>query len=352
LRTFAHDTKPVPGDSPQLRYVVAGPVVAVVTVLAALAATRAAALPLVDPHLVTGRRFVIAAGLVALLVALDILVRAARRSGSRRPSLAALASVRRERWTLRRGLAVGIALVSFHVTYLAYRNLKSVVPALRPGELFDRQLGELDRGLLAGSDPADVLHTVLGTGLAAPVLSAVYMLLFTFIPVTLALALVVHANVEAGLFYVTALALNWALGGLGYFLLPSLGPVYADPAAFAALPVTDVTHLQAALLDERLEFVRDPVAGTAQSIGAFPSLHVSIFFTAALATHLLGLARPLVVGAWILFAMTVAATIYFGWHYVLDDVAGLIIAVVALGLAHALTGFPLRAGQRSEAVPA
>jgi len=238
------------------------------------------------------------------------------------------------------------------VTYLAYRNLKSVVPVLRPDELFDRSLGELDRGLFAGSDPAQILHTVLGTGLAAPALSAVYMFLFTFVPVTLALALVVHPNLEAGLFYVTALALNWALGGAGYYLLPSLGPVYADPAAFAGLPVTEVTHLQATLLDERVAFVRDPAAGTAQSIGAFPSLHVSIFFTAALAAHLLGLARPLVIGAWVLFAMTVVATVYFGWHYILDDVGGLIIAVVALGLAHALTGFPLRAGQRSEAVPA
>ena len=34
------------------------------------------------------------------------------------------------------------------------------------------------------------------------------------------------------------------------------------------------------------------------------------------------------IGVWVLFALTVAATIYFGWHYVLDDIAGLVIAVI------------------------
>jgi hypothetical protein len=43
-------------------------------------------------------------------------------------------------------VAVASALVSFYVTYLAYRNLKSILPLLRPGELFDRQLADADRG--------------------------------------------------------------------------------------------------------------------------------------------------------------------------------------------------------------
>src|SRR4051794_4982200 len=85
LRPIAYDIEPVLG-TPHWRYVAAAPVVAVVAVRPALPATRAAPLPLVDPNLVAGRRFVFATGLAALLVALDILVRAARRSPSRRPS--------------------------------------------------------------------------------------------------------------------------------------------------------------------------------------------------------------------------------------------------------------------------
>jgi PAP2 superfamily len=328
---------------------IAGPAVASVSIFAALLATDAAGLPLRDPDHVAGRRLVLVLCLVVVLVALDILVRAGRRSRRLRPSRMAIERVRRERWTLARGVAVGSALVSFYVTYLAYRNLKSVVPLLRPGELFDRQLADLDRGLFGGSDPAALLHTLLGTGVQAHVLSGAYMLFFAFIPGTLAFALVFSRNLQAGIFYVTAQSINWLLGAASYFLVPSLGPVYAEPRAFAHLPASGVTQLQQLLLDQRLEFLRDPVAGTAQSIAAFSSLHVSIFFTAVLAAHLLGLARSLRIAAWVLLGLTVAATIYLGWHYVVDDLGGLAIGAMAIVLARALTGFDLRAVRRSSA---
>jgi membrane-associated phospholipid phosphatase len=334
------------------RGVLAGPVVAVCTGFAAVLATSEAGVPLRDPGHVGVRRFVVAAVLVALLAGLDTLVRASRRSGRARPPRAALRQVWGERWTPTRLVAVGSALISFYVTYLAYRNLKSVVPLLRRGELFDGSLGDLDRSLFSGSDPAALLHTLLGTGISAHLLSAVYGLFFIFVPLSLALALVFSRDVQAGVFFVTALSVNWALAAASYFLLPSLGPVYAEPAAFADLPTTAVTQLQSLLLDQRIQFLRDPTgAGSAQSIGAFASLHVSIVFTAALATHLLRLGRPVKIAAWGLFALTVIATIYLGWHYVLDDLGGVIIAVTALALARALTGFDLRRARRPRPAP-
>jgi membrane-associated phospholipid phosphatase len=102
-----------------------------------------------------------------------------------------------------------------------------------------------------------------------------------------------------------------------------------------------------------MDFLRDPsAAGAAQSIGAFASLHCSIFFTAAVATHLLGLGRYVKIGVWILFALTAVATIYFGWHYVLDDIAGVVIAVTALALARAIVGIDLRNARQRLPVPA
>jgi membrane-associated phospholipid phosphatase len=254
--------------------------------------------------------------------------------------------VRRERWTLNRGIAVLSALIAFYVTYLAYRNLKSVVPLLRPGELFDRQLAEFDRSLLGGSDPAALMHDILGTGVSTHVLSWVYMFFFLFIPGTLALALVFSKNLQAGLFYATAQSLNWVLGAASYFLLPSVGPIYFDPATFASLPVSEVSRLQDVLLDQRIEFLADPAAGGAQSIAAFGSLHVSILFTGAVAAHLLGVGRNLRMVVWVLTGLTAAATIYFGWHYLLDDVGGIVIALLALALSRALTGFDLGLARR------
>jgi hypothetical protein len=336
---------PVAAESPRRRAVIAGPVVAVVSVAAAVLATSAAGVPLRDPDHVAGRRLVYVLLLVVVLIVLDVVVRASRRSPGLVPSLAALDSVRRERWTLPRGIAVGSALVSFYVTYLAYRNLKSMVPLLRPGDLFDRQLADVDRALFAGHDPAALLHSLLGTA-PTQALSIAYMLFFAFIPGTLAAALVFSPNLQAGLFYATAQSINWVLGAASYFILPSLGPVYAEPSLFAHLPQSEAGKLQSVLLDQRLEFLRDPIAGTAQSIAAFSSLHVSIFFTAVLAAHMLGLRRSLRLGSWVLLGLTVAATVYLGWHYVVDDVGGLLIGVAAIGLARVLTGFDLRAARR------
>jgi hypothetical protein len=337
----------------QRRMVAAGPIVAMVSMVAALVATGAAGISLRDPDHVAGRRLGMLLALVLILVAIDVVVRASRRAPGLVPSRVLLAQVRRERWTWRRGAIVATALVSFYASYFAYRNLKSVVPLLRPNELFDRQLGDWDRVLFGGNDPAALLHTLLGTGFANHVLSGAYLLLFVFIPVTLAAALVFSPNLQAGLFYASAQSLNWLLGAASYFLLPSLGPIYADPGVFANLPVSDASKLQTLLLDQRIAFLHDPSVTTAQSIAAFASLHVSIFFTGALAAHILGLSRRLQIAAWALVILTTTSTIYLGWHYVVDDIGGAILAVMAIALARALTGFDARTPRRlSTARPA
>ena len=334
-------------ELPPWRSVAAGPVVALVTLAAALWATQAAGVPLRDPDHVAAKYLVLVGCSVLVLVGLDVVVRAARRSGTLRPSRAAMQSVRRERWGWHQGVAVGTALVSFYVSYMAYRNLKGVVPLLRPGELFDHQLAEFERSVFGGTDPAALLHSLLGTGVQTQVLSIVYVIFIVLLPLSLALALVFSPNLPGGLFYATALSINWPLGAASYFLLPALGPVYAEPASFAHLPASGASSLQALLLDQRLEFLRDPVAGgAAQSIAAFASVHISMIFTAAVAAHLLGLARRLRIGLWVLLAVTIAATIYLGWHYVVDDLAGILIGLAALALARVLTGFEPRTARR------
>jgi PAP2 superfamily len=348
------DASPTESPGPQRRMLIAGPLIAAVSMVAALFAVHEAGISLRDPDHVAGRRLLIVFGLVGLLVLLDIAVRAAKRSPGFLPTRAAMAQVRRERWTLSRGIAVATALISFYISYLAYRNLKSVVPLLRPGELFDRQLADFDRAMFGGNDPAQLLHALLGTGAASYALSAAYMMFFVFIPGTLAAALVFSPNLQAGLFYASAQSINWLLGAASYFLLPSLGPVYVEPSVFASLPSSGVTQLQELLMDQRLEFIRDPAIGTAQSIAAFASLHVSIFFTGALAAHVLGLGRRVQVAAWTLLALTTTATIYLGWHYVVDDIGGLALGAMAIVLARALTGFHFgtRGGRLSTAKPA
>ena len=334
---------PVTTESPVLRSVLAGPVVAAVTVFAALLATDAAGVPFRDPDHVVGRRLALVAGAVLLLVLLDIVVRAAWRSRRIAPSRQAMRSVQRERWNRRRAATVGIALVSFYVTYLAYRNLKSLVPLLRPDELYDHQLADFERSVFGGNDPAHLLHTLLGTGIAAEILSIIYVAFIVLVPMSLALALVWSPDLRGGIFYATALSINWGLGAATYYLLPAMGPIYAAPAGFADLPATEVSRLQGLMLDQRIDFLRDPgAADAAQNIAAFGSLHISITLTAAIAAHMLGLGRGVRVGLWILVALSTIATIYWGWHYVVDDIAGVAIALAAIAVARRLTGFEAR----------
>lgn len=311
---------------------------AVGSVLVAVTVTRALDLPLRDPDGVAGPAYVRLPLVVALFLAADVLPRALRRSAGRGGAGPALREVVRERWTRSRLVMVAAGLASFYATYLSYRNLKGALPFARD-RLHDLALLDLDRAIAFGVDPATVLHSLLGTGLAAHVLSAVYLLFLAFVPVSLGLALVAARSPRVGAWYVTALCLNWLLGTASYYLLPSLGPVFVRPGLFTDLPATGVTALQRSLFETRLDVFVDPFgAEAAQGIAGFASLHVSIVFTAALIAHLLGLHRAVRWSLWTFVALTAVATIYFGWHYLVDDVAGLAIGALAVYIAGRATG--------------
>jgi PAP2 superfamily protein len=325
------------------RSALAGPVVALAALAAAAAATGSAGVPLRDPGGVTVRRLATAVGVLLAFVAADAVARAARRTGMRGLSARAVLGALRARWTRERIALVAVAVLCFHLTYLAYRNVKSVAPLLRPGDLFDAQLLDVDRWLFGGRDPGPLLHSLLGTGAAAQVLADVYMLFFLLIPVVLAAGLVLLHDVRAGLHLATALSLTWLLGAGSYLLLPSIGPFHMDVATYADLPVTSVRELQDSLIAQRGMFLADPSApGAAQGIGAFASLHTAICCTALIGAHLVRAPRGVKALLWVMTSGTVLATVYFGWHYLLDDVAGVGIALLALCLARLLDGYDPR----------
>jgi membrane-associated phospholipid phosphatase len=224
------------------------------------------------------------------------------------------------------------------MTYLAYRNLKSFLPLITAQDL-DPTLLRWEQDALGGTHPFDVLHTLLGTGIAAQVLSWVYLFFLAFVPISLGAALIASINPLPGLWWVLTLGINWTLGTLSYYLVPTMGPFFIAPELFANLPQTGVSRLQNALWVERLQVIADPTTTSAvQSIAGFASLHASITFSAALIVTLLGLHRILRIAMWVMFGLTMLATVYFGWHYVLDDLAGLAIGGFAVTVAALLTG--------------
>jgi hypothetical protein len=309
---------------------------AAVTAVVAVVVTSAYDLPLRDPDGIAGPAVVRLPAVVLLMLAADVVPRALRRRD--------LAGVVRERLAPDRLALVAVGLGSFYLTYVSYRNLKGALPFARP-EVQDAELVELDQDLALGRNPADLLHEVLGTGLAAHVLSAAYLLFLAFVPLSLGAALVWGRSVRTGAFYVTALSLNWVLGTISYYAVPSLGPVFVRPGEYADLPHTGVTALQESLARGRAEVLADPGGAEAVAgIAAFASLHCSIVFTAVLVAHRVGLPRAVRAALWAFLGLTVTATAYFGWHYLVDDVAGLAIGAVAVLVAERVTRAPERAG--------
>jgi hypothetical protein len=326
-----------PPAPPRRAYYVA-PAIAVAMLVLTIAWGSAYGMGLRDPDGIIGWRFSFVLMLVAGFWALDVIPRglvAAR--ANQTPKWETLVALARERWPWRRIAFVLGSIVAFYVTYLCYRNVKSYLPLARP-ELLDGDLASFERGLF-GTDPSTLLHDLLGTGVSAQVLSTVYLLFLTFVPISVGAALVWSSNRAGGLWWVSVLSINWVLGVASYFVLPSLGPAFVEPHLFAGLPETGTSMLQDALAEDRAAFLADPVgSGQLQSIAAFASLHVSIVLAGALVAHLLRAPRPLRIAMWVYLGLTFAATIYFGWHYVVDDIAGFAIGIVSVYLGAVLTG--------------
>lgn len=295
-------------------------------------------LPVRDPDGVSVPTWIRLPLIVLAAVALDVVlrwVRLARRDSV--PAGAALRAVLRDRWDREQVWFTVSGLATWYVAYVAFRNLKSYVPFVND-RLWDAELARLDRMLWFGHDPAETLHQVLGTGWAAWVLAAVYVLWIGLVPATLAIALVWTRRSATGAWYVTAVSLNWVLGVAVYYAIPSLGPIYASPDTFATLPHTPNTDIQQWLLEDRVKVLAGPWDTNAvQTIAAFASLHVAVIVTICLVAEAMRLPVWLRVSAWTFAVLTVLATVYLGWHYFTDVLGGIAIGVLSLVLAGRLT---------------
>jgi membrane-associated phospholipid phosphatase len=299
-------------------------------------------LPLRDPDGLAGPSYVRLPLIVLLFYIADVVPRALIANRGFKNFVQSVKSYTRERWTRSRLSLVVVGLLTFYVVYVGYRNLKGFLPAIRYHVKYDTVLLKLDRAFAFGHDPATVLHHVLGIGIAAHVLALVYVFFLIFVPLSLGAALVWSKNVATGFWYVTALCINWVLGVASYYWVPSVGPFISNAKAFVTLPHTGVTSLQSALLQGRQSYLEDPHAtDSVQSVAAFASLHVSVIFTASLICWFVIPSRIVRITMWVYFVLTVLSTIYFGWHYILDDIAGLVIGLISVWVGAKTTGHPM-----------
>ena len=320
----------------------AAAVVAAVMALAAALVAWDQHLPLRDPegaYLPTWLRLPV---IVGSAVALDVLARwllLLRRGG--REGRASVREVVRERWDRDQVRFTVSGLVTWYVAYVAFRNLKSYVPFVND-RIADPELARLDRLLWLGNDPAVLLHDILGTTWANWVMAGVYLVWIGLVPATLAIALVWTRRSTAGEWFVTAISLNWCIGVVLYYAVPSLGPVYSSPEWFASLPRTPNSAVRDLLLTERVDVLAGPWdTGSVQTIAAFASLHVAVMVSICLVVELIRLPLVVRVAAWAFLGLTIVATIYLGWHFFVDVLGGIGVGVAATALAAHFTGNPL-----------
>jgi hypothetical protein len=295
-------------------------------------------LPLRDPDGVVVPTYVRLPIILFLAFLTDVVPRAAWRGRSLTRFPRTLLAVVRDRWAWEHTRFALVGLGAWYLTYAAFRNLKSFVPFVNRS-LWDDSLETFDRFLWLGNDPAAVLHGVFGTGWAAHFFSFVYVAWIVFVPVSLVVALVWSRDRTGGAWYVTAVAVDWVLGAATYFLVPSLGPVYSQPQDFTALPHTYVSTLQESMIQDRFLVLHDPFATHAvQTIAAFASLHVGIMVTVCLMVRLVGMHRWIQLSMWVFLVLTVISTVYLGWHYFADALAGAVLGVAGVWIAALGTG--------------
>jgi len=290
-----------------------------------------------DPEGFLGPAYIRLPMIAVLIFAVAIVPQAIYRYGFRR-IVPGVKTIVRDEWTLHRVVHIATGMISFYICYVSYRNLKSYLPLLGGDTLHDRALLQLDHFLFLGNNPAEVLHHVLGTSIAAQVLAVLYVLYLPVVPITVGMVLVLHRDFTVGAWYATAVSLNWVLGVISYYSLPTLGPAFYEPQRFADLPENGASQLQMSLFRGAFGFKEDPQGDKIFGIAGFASLHVSVVFTLALFLHYAGIARAVRYTAWVYLGFTILATLYLGWHYVADDLGGLFIGGLSVAIGAWVTG--------------
>ena len=232
-------------------------------------------------------------------------------------------------WNRERITLVVMGLTCFYITYVSYRNLKSFLPEAVGLKKYDRSLHLLDQALFFGNEPALVLHHILGTGIIAHFLSTIYLWFLPMVPLVLTAWLIWSRNISYGYWFATSQCLAWSLGTASYYALPTLGPGFEYSWLYRDLDNTGTTQLMDALYSGRENVLWVGIEDSVQSVAGFASLHCAITLLVALMAQYTIRARWVHWVLWTNFGVTVVATLYFGWHYVADDIAGIAIALVS-----------------------
>jgi hypothetical protein len=221
--------------------------------------------------------------------------------------------------------AIGYLYISFKV------NIANFAPYT-----WDHFFAAIDRTLFLGHDPGIFLHQLFPDVGATLIFNMLYLIWFLAMQMAIFSIAFLPARHPLRLTFLLAFGLNWVVAGVILAILfPAAGPVYMERITGDPMfePLMELLYRQAEtyyiIALESQEWLWDgyTLAEVAPAgISAFPSLHLGIATTCAC----LGFAASRVVG-WLATVFTLGimiSSVHLGWHYAIDGIAGIALAIV------------------------
>lgn len=230
-------------------------------------------------------------------------------------------------------IPLGLAfIVASQRIFIAY---KPKLPEIAPFS-WDHVFIEWDRILFFGADGWEITHALLPGVNAMIALDYLYVSWFFCLYIAVFYAILQRLESPARMAFLLTFLLTWSIGGnLIATMFSSAGPVYVERVFGDPVfkPMTD--HFAAMNQIHEFSFMRtieklwegyaDPdVPGL--GISAFPSMHLCL--AAAIALYAGSFFRWLGGVMWVFTAVIFVGSVHLGWHYAVDGLAGIAIAVL------------------------
>ena len=214
-----------------------------------------------------------------------------------------------------------LAYVLVYGALISYTNLKPTIPLL-DRTLYDALLFRCDGWLLHLLSFGGVI-TVPRHPMITVFFDKIYFHMWTLACITLVVSFRDPASFWR---FTTAWCLAFGLSIPISILFPSLGPAFYRPELFGHIRNTYSSEVMHDLWQKYLSFKVDPVNTSivrANGIVAMPSLHCALVY---LSVIILGNYFPrLRFIFWGFLLVFMMATVYLGWHYLTDGIAGILL---------------------------
>ena len=266
-------------------------------------------------------------GVKALVLTVDTLALLELRDRLRRPEL-------------RHAAAAALAPAAYlFVGFLMVLAYNCAIVSARFNFAYDPALAAIDRFLLHGHSVWDLVHWAVGTFplVFFRALEFIYFGMFPQIGATIVLLALGDGKTRA-LQFVGTILMSYYLALAIFYLWPAQGPYYLCPAHFSRFPASlQSYHLQKTLIPHALAlWHHEPIAriSTDYFIG-FPCMHI---VQPLIVIWFLRRWKRIVMVLGVYDVVLVVAVLLLEMHYVVDFLAGLLVAALAI----AITGGSLR----------